>query len=393
MDTPPQRSWATRVRAGRRRIRVFRRPIYIVWLSLLAVIFFSFTFSINRLYAQKQQYLSVHWFQQAQDALANNKPQEAISDLRTALLYSHDNPQYLFTLAQALAAADRVAEARSYFLSMLEDEPGNGAVNLQLAHLAEKENDVDNAVRYLNAAIYGGWDSDPILKRQQVRQELIGFLISKGLKTQARGELLTYTTEMPKNSNSQLWVAQAFSRLGDDRSALDFYKAGLRSNRHDVSALLGAARSAFHLEHYSEALEYFKAADEVHEDPATSQMVQLLSTVIELNPFESRISADERRHRLVLAMDVADHRIQQCAQARNVDLKTVGGNPLQLARARWMYLDRRIRQARRDADLVQLLAPIATLITTVEQQDGCGPANASDQAMLRIYQNAEELQQ
>jgi hypothetical protein len=32
------------------------------------------------------------------------------------------------------------------------------------------------------------------------------------------------------------------------------------------------------------------------------------------------------------------------------------------------------------------------LITTVEQQDGCGPANASDQAMLRIYQNAEELQ-
>jgi tetratricopeptide (TPR) repeat protein len=393
MDTPPQRSWAALVHAGRRRIRVFRRPIYIVWLSLLAVIFFSFTFSINRLYAQKQRYLSVHWFQQGQDALGNDKPQEAISDLRTALLYSHDNPQYLFTLAQALAAADRLAEARSYFLSMLEDEPGNGRVNLQLAHLAEKENDVDNAVRYLNGAIYGGWDSDPILKRQQVRQELIGFLISKGLKTQARGELLTYTTEMPKNSNSQLWVAQAFSRLGDDRSALDFYKTGLRSNRRDVSALLGAARSAFHLERYSEALEYFKAADEIHEDPATSQMVQLVSTVIELNPFESRISADERRHRLVLAMDVADHRLQQCAQAQNIDLKTVGGNPLQLARARWMYVDRRIRQARRDADLVQLLAPTATLITTVEQQDGCGPANASDQAMLRIYQNAEELQQ
>jgi tetratricopeptide (TPR) repeat protein len=296
-------------------------------------------------------------------------------------------------LAQALAAADRVGEARSYFLSMLEDEPGNGAVNLQLAHLAEKQDDIDNAIRYLNGAMYGGWDTDPIVKRQQVRQELIGFLISKGLKTQARGELLTYTTEMPKNSNSQLWVAQAFSRLGDDRSALDFYKAGLRTNRHDVSALLGAARAAFHLERYNEALEYFKAADEIHDDPATSQMMQLVTTVIELNPFHSRISAEERRHRLVLAMDVADHRLQQCAQAQNVDLKTVGGHPLQLARARWMYLDSRIRQARRDADLVQLLAPTATLVTTVEQMDACGPANASDQAMLRIYQNAEELQQ
>jgi hypothetical protein len=58
-----------------------------------------------------------------------------------------------------------------------------------------------------------------------------------------------------------------------------------------------------------------------------------------------------------------------------------------------MYLDRRIRQARRDADLVQLLVPTATLVSTVEQTEGCGPANASDQAMLRIYQNAEELQQ
>jgi tetratricopeptide (TPR) repeat protein len=393
MSTSPKRSWATRVRAGRSRIRVYRRPIYIVWLSLLAGIFFAFTFSVNRLYAEKQHYLSVHWFEQGQDALANNKPQEAISDLRTALLYSHENSHYVFVLAQALAAADRVGEARSYFLSMLEDEPGNGAVNLQLARLAEKENDVDNAIRYLNGAMYGGWDSDPIVKRQQVRQELIGFLITKGLKTQARGELLTYTAEMPRNSNSQLWVAQAFSRLGDDRSALDFYKAGLRTNRHDVSALLGAARAAFHLERYNEALGYFTAADEIHDDPATSQMMQLVTTVIELNPFQSRISAEERRHRLVLAMDVADHRLQQCAQAQNVDLKTVGGHPLQLARARWMYLDRRIRQARRDADLVQLLAPTATLVTTVEQTDACGPANASDQAMLRIYQNAEELQQ
>lgn len=393
MNTSAKRSWATRVRAGRSRIRVYRRPIYIVWLSLVAVVFFAFTFSINRLYAEKQHYLSVHWFEQGQDALANNKPEEAISDLRTALLYSHDNSHYVFVLAQALAAADRVGEARSYFLSMLEDEPGNGAVNLQLAHLAEKQDDIDNAIRYLNGAMYGGWDSDPIVKRQQVRQELIGFLISKGLKTQARGELLTYTTEMPKNSNSQLWVAQAFSRLGDDRSALDFYKAALRTNRHDVSALLGAGRAAFHLERYNEALEYFTAADEIHDDPATSQMMQLVTTVIELNPFQSRISAEERRHRLVLAMDVADHRLQQCAQAQNVDLKTVGGHPLQLARARWMYLDRRIRQARRDADLVQLLAPTATLVTTVEQTDACGPANASDQAMLRIYQNAEELQQ
>lgn len=387
-----KRGWTARVRAARTRVRAFRRPIYIVWLSLLAVVFFAFTFSINRLYAERRQHLSVYWFQQGQDALAAGKPTDAIADLRTALLYSHDNPRYLFTLAQALEASGRLAEARSYFLNLLEDQPGSGSVNLQLAHLAEKQKDVDGAVRHLNGAIYGAWEDDPVLKRQQVRQELINFLIQSDLKTQARGELLTYTAEMPKGSNSQLWVAQAFSRLGDDRSALDFYKAVVRSNRRDVSALLGAGRSAFHLGRYAEALEYLKAADEVHEDPATTQLIQLVTLVIDLNPFQSRISSPERRHRLILAMDVADHHLRLCAEAQHVDLNIVTGNPLQVARARWMYLDGQIRHARTGADLVELLAPIATLVTTVEQQEGCGPPSSDDQAMLRVYQNPEELQ-
>jgi tetratricopeptide (TPR) repeat protein len=259
--------------------------------------------------------------------------------------------------------------------------------------LAEKQNDVDSALRYLNAAIYGAWESDPVLKRQQSRQELINFLISKDLKTQARGELLNYTAEMPKTSNSQLWVAQAFSRLGDDRSALDFYKGSLKDNQRNVAALLGAGRSAFHLGHYRDALEFFKGADEIHDDPATARLIQLVTSVIDLNPFESRITAAERRHRLILAMDVVDGRLQQCADSKQIDLETVGANVLQVSRARWMYLDRRIRHAQTSADLVQLLAPVATLVTTVEQQDACGPPSSEDQAMLRIYQNAEELQQ
>src|SRR5207302_6523325 len=137
MTTPPQRSWARRVRAGREKIRAFRRPLYVAWLSLLVIVFYAFTFSITRLYVQLQQHLSAYWFQRGQEALSDNKPQEAISNLRTALLYSHESPQYRFTLAQALGAADRVAEARSYFLNLLEDEPGSGPVNLQLVHFAE----------------------------------------------------------------------------------------------------------------------------------------------------------------------------------------------------------------------------------------------------------------
>jgi tetratricopeptide (TPR) repeat protein len=391
MDHPPQRSWVPRLLSGKA-TKVFRRPIYIVWLSLLAAAFFAFTFGVNRLYAERQQQLSRYWYQQGEHALAAARPNDAISDLRTALIYSHDNPQYLFKLAQALEAAGQVPEARSYFLSLLEDEPGNAAFNLELARLAERDNDVNHAMRYFNGAIYGAWDSDPILKRQQARQELVSYLLSKKLTTQARGELLTFTTEMPKTPQADLWVADSFSQLGDNTGALAFYRAALGLEHHNATAALGAGEASFRLLRYRDALDYFKRAASLRSDQNTSQWLQLTSMVIDLNPFESRISAAERRHRLILAMDIADKRLRQCAQLQNVTLETPGNSPLQTARAQWIDLDNQLQKAHSDADLVQLLAPVAALILNVEQQNGCGPAAVTDQAAVHVYQNAEELQ-
>jgi len=390
METPAQHSFASRV-LTRSRIRIFRRPIYIVWLFVLAAAFFAFTFGINRLYAQRQQQLSVYWFQQGQAALKQGKPKDAISDLRTALLYSHDNKDDLFALAQALDAANRIPEAQSYFLSLLEDEPGSGAINLELARLAARNADINRAMRYFNGAIYGAWDQDALTKRQQARQEFISFLILKDLKMQARGELLSFTADMPRTFDSQLWVAQAFRRLGDDSSALDFYKSALLINHGDPSALAGAGETSFHLGNYPQALQYYKRSAALHNDPRTAQMIQLTNLILDLNPFESNIPAAERRHRLILSLDTADRRLQQCAQAQNIALDTPGAGPLQSARSQWLQLDAQLRRARSDADLVQLLAPVAALIVTTEQQTGCGATLIIDQAMLHIYQNVEEL--
>jgi len=392
MNTPPKSKWASRVRTAKERIRSLRRPIYVICLSLLAAGFFAFTFSVNRLYTEKRRNLSAYWFQQGQEELEQGSPQTAIPRLRTALLYSHENSLHVFNLARALAAANRVPEARSYLLNLLEQEPGNGQVNLELARLAAKENDANHARRYFNAAIYGAWEGDPLVKRQQARQELINFLIADDLKTQAHGELMSYTAEMPSTPNAQLWVARTFTKLGDDRSALDFYVAASQTNRRDVTALLGAGWAAFRLGRYREALEYFKGAESLHEDPSTLQMIELVTSVIELNPFDSSISAAERRHRLMLAMGIADQRLKTCADSHDVDLDTVSSDPLQLARSQWSYLNRQLRGTYNNSGLVQLLAPVASLITNIEQNGGCGAQTPNDQAMLRIYQGGGELQ-
>ena len=370
---------------------IFRRPVYIFWLSLLAITFFALTFGLNRLYAQKQQQLSRYWYGRAQAALESHQADEAISDLRTALVYSHDRPQYLFSLAQALEAAGRITEARSYLLSLLEDEPGNGPYNLQLARLAAKENDVSHAMRYFNGAIYGAWESDPISKRQQARQELVSYLLEKGMNTQARGELLTFTTDMPKTAQSEFWVANAFSRLGDDSSALQFYKAGLRLDRRNAGAMLGAGESSFRLLRYHEALNYFKAALALRPDATTSGWLQLTSMTMDLNPFQSQMSAVERRHRLILAMDIADQRLRACTQLQNGSSAN-SPSTSQSLRAQWIQLDDQLQNARSDSDVVQLLAPAANLIVNIEKQNRCSAPAVGDQALLQIYANAEELQ-
>jgi tetratricopeptide (TPR) repeat protein len=392
MNTPPKQKWASRVRAAKERIRSLRRPIYVISLSLLAAGFFAFTFNVNRLYAEKRRNLSAYWFQQGQEELEEGRPENAIPRLRTALLYSHENSRYVFNLARALAAANRVPEARSYLLNLLDEEPGSGQVNLELGRLAAKDNDANHARRYFNAAIYGAWEGDPLVKRQQARQELINFLIADDLKTQAHGELMSYTAEMPSTTNAQLWVARTSTKLGDDRSALDFYVAASQTNRRDVTALLGAGWAAFRLSRYREALEYFKGAFSLHEDPSTSQMIEIVSSVIDLNPFDSSISAAERRHRLMLAMKIADERLKACGESHDVDLDTVSGDPLQLARSQWNYLNRQLRGTYSNSALVQLLPPVASLISNIEQKTGCGAQTPSNQAMLRIYQAGGELQ-
>src|SRR5438874_10741514 len=171
MKAPPKRKWATRVRAAKDRIRALRRPIYVFALSLFATGFFAFTFTISRRFEEKRHNLSSYWFEQGQEELDEGKPQNAVPDLRAAVFYSHQNPRYVFNLARALAAADRVPEARSYFLNLLDEEPGGAPVTRDLARLAFGVTGGSKAGRYSASAIQGEWNGGPVLNGHKVGRD------------------------------------------------------------------------------------------------------------------------------------------------------------------------------------------------------------------------------
>src|SRR5207237_9136816 len=113
------------------------------------------------------------WSERGRRALQANRSQEAVADLRTALLYAPGNRAFELLLAEALGQAGRTDESLNYFLGLWETMPGDGSINLSLARLAAQKVNRTDAVRYYRAAIDGTWEQgDGVERRAAVRAEL-----------------------------------------------------------------------------------------------------------------------------------------------------------------------------------------------------------------------------
>jgi tetratricopeptide (TPR) repeat protein len=167
--------------------RKFARDTSLLIICAILLLLFVATGFAARLYHGEEERLSVRWFGRGQAAMAAGRANEAIQDFRSALAYSRENgenssqnAEYDLSLARALEAAGRVDEARAYLLGLAERAPASGTVNLELARLAAMQNDVDGAIRYYTAAIYGVWESDAVERRRAVRAEFKEFLLNHG---------------------------------------------------------------------------------------------------------------------------------------------------------------------------------------------------------------------
>src|SRR5207248_4896001 len=138
-----------------------------------------------------------------------------------------------------LMARGRYDQAGAYFLSLLESEPGDGLINLQLARLAVLRRDLADAQRFFHGAIYGIWDEDPDANRRQARLELIDFLLKEKHTTQAESELVALTSNLPRDRTLQLQVAGLFEGVGDFEHATRMYSEALRLDPRDGNALFG----------------------------------------------------------------------------------------------------------------------------------------------------------
>ena len=352
---------------------------------LLLVVFFIFTGFAVRLYHAKQGTLATEWFRRGESAVRAGQAESAIEDLRTALVYSRDNPQYRLRLAQALIAANRLNEAQAHLFNLWEKEPGNGTINLELARLASRKGDVTGATRYFHNAIYGVWEADPETHRREARLELIDFWLNREDKSDAQAELIALSADLPRDAVIHAQVGDRFMKAEDYRRALLQFRQALRLDRKLNSAWIGAGEAAFQLGKYDEAQGFLEHA--AREEPKNTRIADLLettTTVLSLDPFMRGLSAQERSRRAVRAFELSLARLRTCAESHGETLGSVGPHTeLQSAYAKSMILRRKVRIdiLRRDPDLLA-----SSMETAFENEESaslqCGTPTGPDLALL-----------
>jgi predicted Zn-dependent protease len=360
------------------RVYLRQQPVMLALVAGLAVIFFLAVTGLSRAYQAQREALGSRWFSRGVTDLRAEHFDSAITEFRSALLYSPDDYSYQLNLAEALIGLKRTAEASTYLLTLWDRQPDDGLVNLELARIAVQKGQTEPAERYYHNAIYATWPNDLEGKRRDARLELIEFLLRDDVRAraQAESELIALAENIGDDATQQQQVGDLFVRTLDYERAFAFYRLSLQSDRHNRAALAGAGSAAFELGRYPEARRYLQSAVAANADDAESAaLLKTTELVLAMDPFQRQISMAERNRIVVEAFAAAGERIAACAQKL--------GRP-SLAES-WAKMKPRVTELelRRNPDLVE---SAMDLVFAVERETSvsCGAPGGKDLALLLI---------
>ena len=375
----------------------------LAFLALLgtSIALFGVTLFLFKSFQAHRADLAQRWSARGRMELSQHRPEEAVDALRTALSYDTEGDKERadqLLLAQALDAAGHTEEATNYFLNLHDATPGDGSINLQLARLARRRGDDEDADDYYRAAIYGSWEGDAVIRRRQTRLELADYLIQQHQLAEARNELFTVAGNAPADVQLNLDVARKLESAGFLQDAFTFYQKAAAADPHARLPLELAGTAAYKLGNYAEAERLLNHA--LVERPApnhTAEEQQHLEALAEdarriqqLNLTRDQPAAERADH-ILNASKIAQARLREC-------LATNPSATLASLDARWTAATEGD-----SADRRALLASAAAqdtwsnLIYTTEQDTApplnpvCGQPTGDDALLLRLANAAQPV--
>src|SRR5271165_1254603 len=198
---------------------ILRDVVSLSSLFAITVALAVLTWFLFNSFARHRLELAHRWLARGQAAMVSGHPEQAVEAFRSALEYDPAQRETEINLAMALAAADRTLEATSYFNTLLETEPGNGIINLELARLSAKQGNKPKAVEYYQRALDGTWQGDGYERRRAVRLELARYLLDQKDYARARTQLLIAAGNAPDDPKIKVQIAAMMEEAQDPANA------------------------------------------------------------------------------------------------------------------------------------------------------------------------------
>lgn len=392
-----------------RRALILRDSLTFLGLTLVTVALFTVTLFLFRSFAAHRTELGVRWSDRGRTALRAGHPEQAIDSLRTALSYTPGERSYELLLAQALAAAGHTEEAYNYFSGLGDAEPGDGFVNLQLARLAAVRHDRPEAINFYRASLYGTWEGDGVMRRREVRLELVRYLLQNREASVAHAELLVAEGNADNDPALDLEIGHLFEQIGDRTNALDAYSKAVEAEPGNTQALSTAGRLAYSMGEFATARRLLSRAARTLETQGIrgtqgtpgiqgiqetqggsgehvshlltggSDLLANSERILEIFP-STKLSSDQRVDRLLKLKDLAKRRLDVCAGMPGglpTALEPVGTQWMEAAKSQTRVA--LLRDQSRQDDLLQLIEE-----TEVKAEALCGAATEDDALVVLL---------
>jgi len=395
IEFPRARSRDTRKKRGGASSAGYSRESVLIICAILLLGLFSITAFVTRLYHNKIQALADQWFSDGENNFRAQNVKPALVDYRNALAYSPNNPTYQFHLAIALAAAGFGDQARSYLTNLLAESPGSGEINLELARIAARQDDLTDALLYYHSAIYGVWDKDPLAMRWNVRRELCEYLLNRRDVQDPQPDIIALAQEVPMGDiQRQKEVAALLLRTGLSARTLDEFRLILKADPRDQEALAGAGTASFELGRYPQATAYFsRLSREKLSESTIASMFETSRQVESASPFLERLSAAEKAKRTTDALRQAQQRGSNCARQHDQASSAVAPNSqlqiLVTTSQQQMAKDWSEAALQRNTERVEPAMSLAFEMEEAATQECGAPPAGPDQILVLIARSRE----
>lgn len=363
-------------------------------LTLSTVALYALTSFLFRSFSARQSQLAKQFAASGQQALNRGDAERAVSDFRSSLSYAPDDTTNRLLLAESLALSKHFEQARSYFLGLLDAQPADGFLNLQLARLARERKDSRGAIDYYRAAAVGNWSGDSLRERYTVQLELADYLLQLNDLPSARAELLIATADAPVDADVYTMLGEKFQQAKDPTDALNLYRKAIKANPSNAEAPYRAGRVAYQMGNFSQAAALLSMARRHSaEAKASEQNVREIDDLLhsarriqELS-LSSDVGPQDRIEHLLRALPIAKQRFDSCvAQSTGAPLPS----DMQALQGGWNDADK-LRFTRSSLQDQAEQENLTKLIFQTEEVTSrlCGAPSGDDALLLQLANSAQ----